>query len=126
MYTKQQPLLHFPIGTLQYHGHPHSTQSFYKKIDSLCSMHTCTTCMESHPSIPTHPSLNGHIFNRFHREIDGHRFSKWNNMDHSDKPIVLSILKLNKISFLMLAQFCRLVMFMVDNIVVTRLFTPNK
>ena len=89
-------------------------------------MHTCTTCMESHPSIPTHPSLNGHIWNRFHREIDGHRFSKWNNMDHGDKPIVLSIFKLNKISFLVLSRFCRLGMLMVENIVVTLLITPNK
>jgi predicted Fe-S protein YdhL (DUF1289 family) len=48
--------------------------------------------MESYPGIPTRPSPNGHICTRCHRENNGHRFSKWNNMDPGDQPTVLSIL----------------------------------
>ena len=54
-------------------------------------MHTCTTCMESYLGILTHPSLNVHIWNQCHRETNGYRFSKWNNMDLGEQPIVLSI-----------------------------------
>ena len=55
-------------------------------------MHTCTTCMESYPGIVTHPSSTRHIFHRCQTEINGHRFSKWNNMDPGAQPNVLSIL----------------------------------
>ena len=48
--------------------------------------------MESYPGISTHPSPNGHICTHCHRENNGHHFSKWNNMDPDDQPIVLSIL----------------------------------
>jgi len=48
--------------------------------------------MESYPGIPTCPSPNGHIFTQCHRENKGHCFSKWNNMDPSDQPTILSIL----------------------------------
>ena len=63
MHTNKEPHLNFPIEILQHHGHPNATHSFRKGIDALYNMHTCTTCMESYPSITTHMSINGHICN---------------------------------------------------------------
>ena len=79
-------------GNPEHQGHTHATQYFRKWIDALPIIHTCTTCMESYPGISTHPSLNGIICNRCHRETNGHHFSKWNNMDPGTQPTVLSIL----------------------------------
>ena len=70
----------------------HATQYFQKQIDALSIIHTCTTCMDSYPGISTHPYINGPICNQCHKETNGHRFSKWNNMDPGTQPIVLSIL----------------------------------
>ena len=79
-------------GNPEHQGHTHATQSFQTQIDALSIIHTCTTCMESYLGISIHPSLNGPICNRCHRETNGHRFSKWNNMDPDTQPTILSIL----------------------------------
>jgi hypothetical protein len=81
-----------PKHVLQPQPHTQDFHSFRKRIDSLSNIHTCTTCMESYHGIPTHPSPNGHICTCFHRENNGHCFSKRNNMDPGDQPTVLSIL----------------------------------
>ena len=81
----------FPFEPTQHQSLAHITQTLCTHINALSKIHTCNTCMESYPRIRTTISLDGFICFRCHKETNFHLFSKWNNMDPGEQPLVLSI-----------------------------------
>jgi hypothetical protein len=81
-----------PVEPTQYQSLSHISRTFCTRIDALSKIHTCNTCMESYLGIRTTISSDGFICSCCCKENHGHLFSKWNNMDPGDQPLVLSIL----------------------------------
>ncbi|XP_059068991.1 uncharacterized protein LOC131859365 [Cryptomeria japonica] len=66
-----------------------ASNKFCSKLDSLSNMSTCSTCMERYPGIKTKKCDGITTCYRCTLENNGHRFSKWNNMDPDKQPICL-------------------------------------
>jgi hypothetical protein len=61
-------------------------------MDDLSKIRSCNTCMESYLGICTTILFDGFICSRCRMETNDQLFSKWNNVDPGDQPLVLSIL----------------------------------
>ena len=110
--------MHFPTGTLQHHGHPHATKYFHKHIDVLSIMHYGIISWHSYSSI----SVNTFAINV---AIDSPNGIIWNPMTN---PLYYPyFLKLKKCSLLVLAQFFKRNMHLVENTstMVTLLVSPT-
>ena len=126
MYNKQKPLMHFPTGTLQHHGHPHATKYFHKQIDALSIMHYGIISWHSYSSISqwTHWQSMSQVTEKL-MAIDSPNGIIWTPMTN---PLYYPyFLKLKKYSLLMLAQFFKRNMHVVENTntMVTLLFFPT-
>ncbi|XP_057822398.2 uncharacterized protein LOC131034818 [Cryptomeria japonica] len=86
-----------PIGHM--HTPPNFSQNycnarnkFRSTLDKLSKFSTCLVCMEKYPGIKTRQQNGINTCYRCTSEKNGHRFSKWNNMDPGEQPHCLQIL----------------------------------
>jgi hypothetical protein len=89
---KNNFLMESPVEATQYQSLSHISRIFCTRIDALSKIHTCNTCMEYYLGIRTTISSDGFICSCCCKENHGYLFSKWNNMDLGDQPLVMSIL----------------------------------
>ena len=90
--NQNQPRIDFPTHVFEHQPHTYVSQSFQKHIDSLSNIHTLLHVWNHILAfLPTHLQMETIVLDVIEKK-NGHRFSKWNNMDHVDQPTVLSIL----------------------------------
>ncbi|XP_059076419.1 uncharacterized protein LOC131875765 [Cryptomeria japonica] len=79
-----------------------ASNKFRSKLDNLSNMSTCLVCMERYPNIKTKKYDGITTSHRCTLENNGHRFSKWNNMDLDQQPICLQ--RLSQIEGMLIAR----------------------